>query len=76
MIGAMGPGGAVVMATFSLLGPERCSGLAVQRYDAETLAAEFGSAFTRVGDWTKEHVTPKRNRQSFTWSLFRRVLGR
>lgn len=73
MIGALAPGGAVVMATFALDGPERCSGLTVQRYDAETLATELGSAFEPIGDWAEEHITPMGNRQSFTWCLFRRV---
>jgi 2-polyprenyl-3-methyl-5-hydroxy-6-metoxy-1,4-benzoquinol methylase len=76
MIGALEPGGAVVMATFSMVGPERCSGLTVQRYDRETLATELGSAFKRIGDWTEEHVTPMGYRQSFTWCLFRRDSGR
>lgn len=73
MIGAVAPGGAVVMATVALDGPERCSGLTIKRYDAKTLATELGSAFEPIGDWEEEHVTPMGNRQSFTWCLFRRV---
>jgi len=31
-----------VIATFALDGPEKCSGLEVQRYDGNALAAELG----------------------------------
>jgi hypothetical protein len=40
-LAAVGEGGRMVVATFAPDGPERCAGLPVARYDAETLAAEF-----------------------------------
>lgn len=69
---ALTPKGAVIIATFALHGLERCSGLPVQRYDGESLAAELGSEFEKVHDWTEDHVTPAGNRQAFTWCVFRR----
>ncbi len=68
----LAPSGAVVIATFAPSGPDRCSGLPVRRYDAESLAVEFGSAFEMVGNWTEDHVTPSGNRQAFTWCMFRK----
>ena len=52
------PGGHLLIATFAADGPERCSGLPVQRYDADTLAAEFAPHFTRIGDAREQHPTP------------------
>lgn len=66
------PGGLVIMATFALDGPEKCSGLAVQRYDPEGLAAELGNGLRLVDDWREQHVTPWGSSQSFNWCAFRK----
>ncbi|MBX4906287.1 MULTISPECIES: class I SAM-dependent methyltransferase [Rhizobium] len=66
------PGSVVIFATFAPDGPERCSGLPVQRYDAAALEAEFSTAFTLERDWREEHTTPGGGRQSFQWCIFRR----
>ncbi len=70
---ALAPGGHLIIATFALDGPERCSGLPVQRYDAPGLAAELGEAFRLIDTWREEHVTPGGAGQSFTWCTFERV---
>lgn len=66
------PGGLIIMATFALDGPERCSGLPIQRYDPAGLSRELGTAFELVGDWREEHMTPAGGRQAFNWCAFRR----
>lgn len=63
----------VIIATFALDGPENCSGLPVQRYDAASLSEELGGRFQLVKDWREEHATPWGATQSFTWCAFRRV---
>jgi 2-polyprenyl-3-methyl-5-hydroxy-6-metoxy-1,4-benzoquinol methylase len=68
----LAPAGLVIVATFALDGPDKCSGLPVQRYDAPTLAKELGDDLTLVEDWREEHVTPWGAKQSFTWCAFRR----
>ena len=70
---AMAPGGLVIIATFAPDGPERCSGLPVQRYDAAGLAKEIGDTFRLVDDWREEHVTPQGGKQRFNWCVFKRV---
>lgn len=65
-------GGLVILATFALDGPEKCSGLPVQRYDPSSLAAELGSTFQLLEGWRDEHVTPWGSTQSFNWCAFRR----
>jgi hypothetical protein len=67
------PGGLVVMATFALDGPEKCSGLPVKRYDADELAAEMDGLLHLIDAWREEHVTPWGAKQSFNWCAFRRA---
>jgi ubiquinone/menaquinone biosynthesis C-methylase UbiE len=66
-------GGHVVMATFAPGGPERCSGLPVQRYDPAMLAQQFGPDFQLLQAFTKEHVTPAGASQPFTHVVMRRL---
>jgi hypothetical protein len=65
-------GGLVIIATFGLDGPERCSGLPVERYDREKLAHELGHSFRVLDCWREEHVTPWGAKQAFNWCAFRR----
>ena len=64
--------GLVIVATFALDGPEKCSGLPVQRYDAASLAEEMGDMLQLIDGWREEHVTPWGAKQSFNWCAFRR----
>lgn len=70
---ALQDGGHLIVAGFALDGPERCSGLAVQRHDAESLAACFASAFQPVGFQEEAHRTPTGATQHFIYGRFRRV---
>src|SRR4029453_1776328 len=58
-------GSVAIIAAFALDGPEKCSGLSVRRYDAETMSAELGSDFFLVEAWRQAHVTPWGAPQSF-----------
>jgi len=68
---ALAPRGHVVIATFGLDGPERCTGLPVERYSATTLAAELGPGFTLLGEQREPHVTPAGTVQQFQYCWFR-----
>jgi SAM-dependent methyltransferase len=67
---ALAPQGDVVIATFALEGPERCSGLPVQRYSAATLGAELGAGFVLMGEEREAHVTPAGAVQQFQYCWF------
>lgn len=69
---AVKPGGAVVMATFAHDGPERCSGLPVARYSADTLAAALGAGFSLEQALPHTHETPWGARQAFQYACLRR----
>jgi trans-aconitate methyltransferase len=70
---ALVPGGQAIIGTFALQGPEKCSGLFVQRYDPTTLADVLGSAFALADSCTEAHRTPWGAVQHFQFSRFRRV---
>ncbi len=65
--------GYAVIATFSLEGPPKCSGLNVVRYSPETLAKELGPDFTLLQSATEDHKTPFETIQKFVYCLFQRV---
>jgi len=69
---AVTPGGTVIMATFAPDGPETCSGLTVERYDAEALRARLGAGFTLVDAVHERHLTPRGSPQAFCYAAFRR----
>jgi SAM-dependent methyltransferase len=70
--GAVKPGGHAIIATFALDGPEKCSGLPVQRYDPAALSRAVGDAFELVGQEAHRHTTPWGAEQSFQFSVLRR----
>jgi SAM-dependent methyltransferase len=70
------PDGHVVIATFALTGPDRCSGLDVRRYDASSLGQELGDAFEPSAALETTHVTPKGVEQRFLVARFRAVSAR
>jgi len=70
------PGGHVVMGTFSLSGPEKCSGLDVTRYDAATLGRELGPEFLLSVSESPVHTTPAGKSQSFLLCRFARRSAR
>jgi trans-aconitate methyltransferase len=69
---ALRPGGHAIVGTFAPDGPERCSGLIVNRYDANSLAATLGSGFELIDTRRHGHATPWGAMQKFQFSTFRR----
>ena len=70
---ALRPGGVAIIATFAPDGPERCSGLPVQRYAADALASRFGPAFELLASARELHATPAGATQAFTYVALRRL---
>lgn len=67
------PGGWLILASFGPEGPERCSGLPVQRYDAPALESLLGDGFRLDAVVPEVHTTPAGRSQSFLYCRFRRV---
>ncbi|AUD00327.1 SAM-dependent methyltransferase (plasmid) [Bradyrhizobium sp. SK17] len=70
---ALRSGGHIIIGTFALDGPERCSGLPVIRYDAAGLSEEIGPEFELIATQPHEHITPRGATQRFQFSTFRRT---
>ncbi|CAG8473918.1 15655_t:CDS:1 [Cetraspora pellucida] len=68
---AMKSGGHVIMSTFGPQGPEKCSGLEVIRYDAESLREQFGEQFQLIDSITEIHQTPFDTKQQFLYCYFK-----
>jgi hypothetical protein len=66
------PGGHVIIATFAIGGPEKCSGLPVQHHDSASLAVELGPAFELIETRNEAHQTPWNSAQAFQFSRFKR----
>lgn len=64
-------GGHVIIATFAMDGPEKCSGLPIVRYSPESLLAALGDGFEFIEARQHLHATPFGTTQSFQFSLFK-----
>lgn len=67
------PGGTLVLGTFAPDGPERCSGLPVERYDLPKLCEVLGDELEPIEELRETHVTPAGREQRFFFARFRRV---
>jgi 2-polyprenyl-3-methyl-5-hydroxy-6-metoxy-1,4-benzoquinol methylase len=70
---ALRPGGHVVLGTFAIQGPEKCSGLPVCRYDSQALEGVLGADFTLIQQIEYSHLTPSRTTQLFVFAVFRKA---
>jgi ubiquinone/menaquinone biosynthesis C-methylase UbiE len=66
------PGGTVVISTFALDGPEKCSGLDVVRYDEQAMLAELGAEFHLQEVRREIHITPWQSEQRFIYFRLQR----
>lgn len=71
VLGAVKPGGHVIVSTFAEDGPLQCSGLPVMRYSADGLHTEFGDPFELVRHEEEEHRTPSGGVQKFVYCYCR-----
>lgn len=65
-------GGHVIIATFAVDGPLKCSGLEIARYDETSIRAEIGPEFEFCSQINENHVTPWQTEQKFSYFVFSR----
>ena len=70
--GSMKPDGNVIIASFSLDGPMKCSGLDVVRYSSDSMLAEF-EGFRLIDSVRETHKTPFGTIQDFIYSHLRKA---
>ena len=73
LINAVRPEGHLIIATFAIGGPKKCSGLEIVQYDSEKMIAELGDNFKLVEERKEVHITPANKEQKFNFFLFLRV---
>jgi SAM-dependent methyltransferase len=66
------PGGFAMIATFSLSGAEKCSGLPVYRYNTEMLSENLGRGFDLIQSHAHMHTMPSGDTRDYIYTLFRR----
>jgi len=59
--------GHVILATFSIGGPEKCSGLDIVQYDEAKLLEALGEEFKFVEAVDEVHMTPENKAQNFSY---------
>jgi SAM-dependent methyltransferase len=67
-------GGHFIVGTFAVGGPEKCSGLQIQQYDAATMGEALGPCFEPVRLCHYEHTTPSGKPQLFFFGVYQRVV--
>jgi hypothetical protein len=65
-------GSTVIVATFGMNGPDRCSGLPTVRYSPESLSEELGHDYDLVETAFETHQTPSGVAQEFVFCRFER----
>jgi len=61
-----------VVATFSLTGPTKCSGLEIQQQSKESLRTIFTSNFNQIDAFNETHKTPSGKNQNFVFCSFKK----
>ncbi|WP_346237130.1 class I SAM-dependent methyltransferase [Niabella insulamsoli] len=65
--------GALVIGTFSQQGPEKCSGIAIQRYSEAAMTRRFQTFFDKINCVAVEHHTPLNTLQHFIFCCFKKA---
>ncbi len=69
---AVKPDGHMLVATFSIHGPEKCSGKVIRRYEPTALETVFQDSFRQTGCLETGHSTPGGSVQQFLFCNFKR----
>ncbi len=64
------PNGHLIIATFAIGGPEKCSGLEIVQYDSSRLMIELGEDFELAEEKNEVHITPANKEQKFRYFRF------
>ncbi len=67
------PGGFAILATFALDGASRCSGLPVQRYNAESLSEFLGEGFRLIESLDYTYRMPSGDLRPYVYGRFQKI---
>ncbi len=66
------PAGYLIISTFSMNGPKKCSGLDITQYSEDSIIKIFQGEFNHMRSFEETHTTPFNTKQSFLFSIFKR----
>jgi 2-polyprenyl-3-methyl-5-hydroxy-6-metoxy-1,4-benzoquinol methylase len=66
------PNGYLIISTFSMHGPKKCSGLDITQYNEDSIKKTFQKDFSHIMSFEKIHTTPSNTKQNFLFNIFRR----
>ena len=61
------PNAHIIISTFGIDGPEKCSDLPIKQHDTTTIMEELGDEFTLLETFDEYHLTPKDAQQKFSY---------
>jgi len=68
------PSGYLIIATFSVNGPKKCSGLDIMQYSDDSIKKTFQKDFSHIRSFEEIHTTPFNTKQNFLFNVFKRNL--
>ncbi|PZX52765.1 methyltransferase family protein [Algoriphagus ratkowskyi] len=66
----LNPNGHLVVGTFSVNGPTKCSGIAITQYSEESLSEKIEKYLKKIYCFTVDHLTPSKSVQNFVFCSF------
>ena len=66
------PNGCLIISTFSVNGPKKCSGLDITQYSENSIKKTFRKDFSHIRSFEEIHTTPFNTKQNFLFNLFKR----
>ncbi|MDP2741636.1 MAG: class I SAM-dependent methyltransferase [bacterium] len=66
------PSGHLIVSTFSMNGPKKCSGLDITQHSENSIKKTFQKYFSHIRSFEEIHTTPFNTKQNFLFNLFKR----
>lgn len=66
------PSGYLIVSTFSMNGPKKCSGLDITQYSEDSIKKTFQKDFIHARSFEEIHTTSFNTKQNFLFNLFKR----
>lgn len=67
------PNGYLIISTFSVTGPKKCSGLDITQYSKDSIKKTFEKNFNQLRSFEETHITPFNTKQNFLFNIFKRI---
>ena len=69
-------GGHLIIGTFEIGGPQKCSGIEIVQYDNEKMITAIGDNFKLLDEKKEVHITPAKKEQKFIFFRFQKIIDK